>query len=449
MNTLLFDPTDVLFFRDGRPMSGSLPGHGAAWPLPTVTNAALHAALHRAQSAGKIGEHCIHGHDHRSREGAGGKDSRWFGSLVTVGPFPVLATLEWLFPRPLDADLGRELTSVGATFLPLDSGARPGTSSLPSPLAYPVANTRPASKYKPANWWNRFAWEAYLGHQPGGPLALHDECDFSYSESSFGIGTCRDTDSQDGERFYSAHYLRMKPGCRIGLLAEANDKIDGDSSNKRDLIQHVFPNSGTRTPVIVGGQQRACTVERHCGDRLPLPTGLSRGFQQHNGRHLVKWILLTPAVFPQINDHQGGWLPSWVRQSDGQVMLKSGDTSRAGGEGRNAWRKRVSGMPEISARLVSAMVGKPAVVTGYALPNDAIGTTGGAKPTHLAVPAGSVYHFECDSPEAAAALAAALNWHGNGDTSAIRNRRSTHFGEKGFGIGVCGSWSFHDGTLPV
>ena len=42
---------------------------------------------------------------------------------------------------------------------------------------------------------------------------------------------------------------------------------------------------------------------------------------------------------------------------------------------------------------------------------------------------------------AAIALAAALNWHG-GDTAGttIRNRRSTLLGEKGFGLGVCGTW---------
>jgi len=38
MNCILLEPTDVLFFRDGRPMAGSLAGHGAAWPLPNVVN---------------------------------------------------------------------------------------------------------------------------------------------------------------------------------------------------------------------------------------------------------------------------------------------------------------------------------------------------------------------------------------------------------------------------
>ena len=86
LHQILLEPTDVLFFRDGRPMSGSLTGHGAAWPLPNVTSHALHAALHRAGLVG-VHEHrrgqCGHysnQDEHRDRK---------FGCLLTAGPFPV------------------------------------------------------------------------------------------------------------------------------------------------------------------------------------------------------------------------------------------------------------------------------------------------------------------------------------------------------------------------
>ncbi|MBE2205576.1 MAG: hypothetical protein IAE94_14685, partial [Chthoniobacterales bacterium] len=271
---------------------------------------------------------------------------------------------------------------------------------------------------------------------------FHDES-FCDTEHTYGIGIDPTTGTQDGKQFYSAHSLRLKPGCRLGLLAEAWDKIADDPAHKRDLIKEVFSNSGTCTPVTVGGQQRVCTVECSSGQPIPLPRGKSAGFATACGKHLVKWALITPAIFPEIGDHKGGWLPSWIRHTDGQVMLKSGDTARSEREGRETWRKRVAALPEIPAILVAALTGKPVSVTGYALPHEAAETHGGAKPTHLAVPAGSVYYFECENENAARTLAVALNWHGSDDATTLRNRRSTLFGEKGFGLGVCASWNFH------
>ena len=37
LHQILLQPNDVLFFRDGRPMSGSLAGHSVAWPLPDAS----------------------------------------------------------------------------------------------------------------------------------------------------------------------------------------------------------------------------------------------------------------------------------------------------------------------------------------------------------------------------------------------------------------------------
>ena len=63
--------------------------------------------------------------------------------------------------------------------------------------------------------------------------------------------------------------------------------------------------------------------------------------------------------------------------------------------------------------------------------------------------AGAVYYFVADSVDAAVALANALNWHGDPKAAdfgkTIKNRRSTLLGEKGYGLGVCGSWEFYPG----
>lgn len=479
MNAILLQPTDVLFFRDGRPMGGSLTGHAAAWPLPTVTNSALHAALHRADLEKALGGK-LHGHDHHRQNGERITDVRKFGSLVTAGPFPVLPDCTtWLFPRPLDAGLDKsEQDNTGSTLLPLAKGFAVENSSLPPPLRFPVANQNCPTKKTPAPWWNAGAWETYLGTVGNGAHpAFHKDDEFADTEFSYGIGMDAERGVQDGERFYSSHYLRLKPDARLGVLAEAQDKINGDANHKRDLIPILFPNSGTRTPVIVGGQQRLCTVECHHHALVPLPKGKSTGFQAKDpdGKDtwLLKWVLLSPAIYPAIGDkdksgkpmkpHPGGWLPNWVfldwdikegrareNGKNGQVMLKAEETERGNNEGRESWRKRVATMSNISARLVAALTGKPIPVTGYTIPHqDVAEIKSGAKPTHLAVPAGSVYYFSCDSEDAAQKLAAALNWHGKNDYATIKNRRSTLFGEKGFGLGVCGTWQFHDGQLPV
>jgi hypothetical protein len=79
----------------------------------------------------------------------------------------------------------------------------------------------------------------------------------------------------------------------------------------------------------------------------------------------------------------------------------------------------------IKAYLVAAIVPKPLVVTGWALSQEeAERPEGGAKSTHLAVPAGAVYYFEAETERDAIALAAALNWHGDAQ-SAIRNPQSS------------------------
>jgi hypothetical protein len=247
------------------------------------------------------------------------------------------------------------------------------------------------------------------------------------------------------------------------------DKVNDGANPKRDLIHDLL--NGHPQQIVVGGQQRICTASRcEATGPLPLPRGLhaTADFKPcGNGKFAVKWILLSPAIWPAIQGgasksgytihaHPGGWLPNWVfldwdpeklvaRHNDrnGQVML----TLRSGKLRRDYSGPRAKRVAEsesaIGARLVAAIVPKSIPVTGWALANDTDRPEGGAKSTQLAVPAGAVYYFEADSENEAAKLAAALNWHGNeANSTTIKNRRSTLMGEKGFGIGVCGTWEF-------
>ena len=456
MNTILLQPTDVLFFRDGRPMIGSLAGHGAAWPMPNVINAAFHAALHRSGFATAAHSH------RRGARGVYAEDAqrdRKFGSLVTAGPFPVRDKKFWFFPRPHDL----QDATLQPALLPADSFDSV-QSSLPDPLKYAVANGLPPSKESRAKaWLSRVAYERYL---TGAGSALKDDeslndADFADTEHTIGIaidpatGTAGQGDATG--KIYSAHYLRLRETWQLGVCAAAEDKAFNHPHHKNDLVKALL--NGGQHQIIVGGQQRICSASCVADAALPLPRGKTNGFREHDGKCLVKWILLTPAVWPaieadskrRINAHTGGWLPNWVAQKTVHFeseAVGAGDVLLLDGPGREkARRKILQAGKRIKARLVAAIVPKPLIVTGWALPDEAGETeaerTGGAQSAHLAVPAGAVYYFEADTSEEAAKLAAALNWHGNEAASlTIKNRRSTLLGEKGFGLGVCGTWEF-------
>jgi hypothetical protein len=457
---LTLAPTDVLFFKDGRPMEGSSSGHGATWPLPHVLNAALHAALWRSkQDLGELHPHrpgrsgTIHSEDRP-------ENGRLFGSLVTAGPFPVSDSGGWLFPRPADAQAA---ASPQPSLLPFQP-PHAAVSSL-HPGLNPVVNTKPPSKSKVEAWWDKTAFEAYL-KKPDTILPakhFHEDSSIYLAEHTVGIGTDPQTGTQDGERIYSAAYLRLKPDYQLGLVASCIDKKGGD------LVDRVFPNDGTRTTILVGGQQRSGSLQREPAGPIPLPVGMSTGFSQHGGKFHVKWILLTPAIWPEIppglskrgterKAHHGGWLPNWIDPDSLQVLLQSvnPEERRRRRSLNYAQKGYASGenASAIAAKLVAAIVPKAQIVTGWSLgdsDDQGEATLGGAKSTHLAVPAGAVYYFECDHAEDAQALAAALNWHGpetSNFKSQISNRRSTLMGEKGFGLGICSSWTFHHQNIP-
>lgn len=445
MNTILLRPSDVLFFRDGRPMDGSLSGHGAAWPLPNVTDAAFHAALHRSELKG-------HHHDHITNGNRAPTDIRKFGSLVTAGPFPVQqngGAVTWYFPRPLDL-----LDATLAPALQPTQHFDSTLSSLPDPLEYPVANRlAPDKNSKAPQWLSAAAYQSYLRDQPTESPAAQGANDGDIFDAEFSIGIYIDpstgtTGAGDAEgKIYSAHYLRLREAWQMGVLAQTREKVPAGQST--DLIPSLLD---TSQHLLVGGQQRVCTARRLPDSVIPLPTGLTRGFQNGNGKWRVKWILLSPAIWPAIsptsrsgapmNAHPGGYLPNWVCPTDGRVLLKSGKPAKRRYSGKVS-RGFDGPADPIGARLVAAFIPKPLVVTGWSLANHDIERKAGAKSVHLAVPAGAVYYFEADSEAEAKTLARVLNWNGDSDQpTTILNRRSTLMGEKGFGLGVCGNWDF-------
>jgi hypothetical protein len=462
MKTYALTPQDLLFFRDARPTETS-GGHGARWPEPSVIFDALHAALWRGfpEKAAWEHDHRFGRSSHRPKEAA---RRQRFGSLLTAGLFPIVDDGRWLFPAPADATPSTDDASW--LLKPVDQSATSDQSNLPQPLCYSVASFAMPTKDSILPWWSAQAWHSYLQGKPPDAAELFAASDIFAGEWTTGIGIDPSTGTQDGQRIYSAEYLRLRPNVRCGFLASLCMKQNGDPHNIRECISELFTASRT---IIVGGQQRVCKVEPLDDLPIPLPLGKTSGFQSPQGQHLVKYILLSPAIWPEIQEnqakgvpaHPGGWLPNWICPHSGKVLLKhrEGTLRRVWDDAKGRAVRKADSESQINARLVAACVGKPIPITGWTerlhlkdhenwTGNEGKDPAHGPRPSHLAVPAGAVYYFEADTAEAAQNLAAALNWHGN-DTppTTIKNRRSTLLGEKGFGLGVCGTWQFFEPSV--
>ena len=418
--TLLLRPHDILFFRDSRPMAGASAGHGDRFPFPHVLNSALHAACHRAFPTDSPVAY-THARASASKQRDSQRTER-FGSLRTVGPFPVAEDGRWFFPKPGDLLDPRS----GPVILPFEASDFPGRSSLPEPLQ-PLGSHVQAGKSTFPQWMDRAAFTAYLHGQVIESSGLAHNDSFFVTEESLGIGMNPDTGTTNEGQIYSRRQLRFREGCQLGVLTETGNQ----HQKEEDLLEQLFPEDGW---IRVGGEGRVCQVAK--ASKQPsalLPTGPAiRG-------NRVKWVLLSPAIFPQLAEsdknrpHPGGWLPTWVDAETMQVQLMDGPGPN------KARRLGVEPGSPVSAKLIAARVERYVPVAGWTNPSEGETGTGkeGARSTLLAVPAGTVYYFETASEEEAQRLANALNWHGQPGSGTITNRRSTLLGEKGYGIGVC------------
>jgi hypothetical protein len=401
-------------------MTGALTGHGATFPAPHIINAAFHAALHRAG----IASHKHHSGNYRTRDYSDDSARKQlYGSLKTIGPFPVrlstdagTTTAEWFVPAPAD-DAGFKLLEITA-----------GTTSLPAPLTHAFLAVSGPTKEKRPNW-----------HSLTNPQTTATDADIFDAEDRIGIGIDSATGSQDGERFYTSQILRLRDNWRLGILVSADDKEHGD------LITGTDGLLARARHLVLGGNQGLAAIERATAGADDILPALPE-IPPAAGKIRIRWTLLSPAIFPKLKNHPGGWLPNWINPTTGAVLLPQ-TIERKPGESRADWRARVQSAPFINARLIAALVDKPVPVTGWALGNPPTETTAGnptagntttvgstktagAKPTHFAVPAGSVYVFEADTSADANALVRALHLV----------PRSTLLGEKGYGLGLCAQW---------
>ncbi len=387
------EPRDLLFLRDARPMAASDAGMGANWPRPDQLWNALINAFHRhwpePQSWDGTGKHTFRDkqlaeHDGKSKDKNADSSFR-FGALKTFGPFPCKDDTLYL-PCPLDLEM--EMVPCQDT-------------NLPAPLAHAFL-PRKQGKQKAREWLSADDYARYLA---GGDLSdLSDQADPSdlYDvERNIGIAINGETQTTVKGQLYLAEYLRLRQGVALAFEAECDLKPRG-----RNEIIDLLARPDRPDTLVIGGQQGVARLRtQEVGLRWP---------QAEIKTPRLRWTLLSPAVF------NAGWLPDWVGV-DGRVMLPK--AVRAPGMSRAQWKALAAKSDGFSAKLVAARIGKPLAFSGWDLKT-------GPKPTQLAVPAGSCYVFDCGTVEEARALAAALS---------PDRPRSTHFGEKGFGIGLCSS----------
>lgn len=374
-------PQDVLFFRDARPMEASDAGLGANWPRPDQIYNAFHNNLLSNWREMQKWEGELHTQNERDKEGS----SYRFGALKILGPFPKKGDSLY-FKRPLD--WGMRLVRDG------------GQTNLPKPLEYSFLAGNKGKETLP-EWISKAAFEKYLDGSE--PQSLEDAALYG-SDRNVSVAIDPETRASAEGRLFQAEYLRLKEDVSVCFEAECAIKPKYGNGLVDVLGREDFPKK-----MAVGGQRGVCSIAGKPGV-ISLPKAKPEARSR-----FVRWTLLTPALFLK------GWLPGWVEEETGAVMLKKDVPPRRPGERREVWKERQKAASPIEARLVAARIGKPSAFSGWDLAGNC------PKRTLLAVPAGSCYVFKCRDEGEAESLSQALN---------APKRRSDIFGEKGFGIGA-------------
>ncbi|MBI4444698.1 MAG: hypothetical protein HY645_02215 [Acidobacteria bacterium] len=419
MKTFDFKPNDTLFVRDARPIAaGNVYGRGANWPLPTVLHGALRTALLRNADCLPLKKD----KDKTPRNGRvpGKLGTTAFDWLHLHGPFPVRDAKELFFPAPRDLVKSK---SRDFEFLRLIERPKGKGSEFLDNLQGGFLQQIPASFEEPSkepqpDWISSGLLQQYLT----GDAIPAIENVLWRREHRIGVAINPATHGAVPGQLYGTEHLRLadKVSLRFAVAERPAHKTDHMKE------AGVTLDSLDGTILQLGGEQRFGRIAGVSED-LVLP-------RVELATQYLKWMLVIPAIFSH------GWYPGWIG-TDGRVMLRviDKDARRALRRQRRdaGWQYDEASDPaqRIRARLVAACIGKPRVMSGWELLReetevDEKKNKGGGRPTFLAVPAGSVFYFETDSEAETLKLQAAL-----------QNRcRSDYLGEKGLGLGVCGTW---------
>lgn len=421
MNPVLIEPTDVLFFRDAVPMSaGRGKGAGCRMPFPSTLHEAFRASLLRV-SGESIGEKKVEGRPRAAdrsgnwhNAGHDGKTfiaTKAFRSLRTIGPLPWVSGKGLLLPVPLDVAFASDAHLARLQLWRRDGQPREQSESDPAelePLCLPVATTPPDKKGQLHDWWSVGQMQDYLRgteRRNAGDFEPTPTSDLWSAEHRVGVQIDPTSFASAESQLYAGSYLRAACNTRFVAWSEIADPAkarNGEAAARERERKQL----DALDWLLLGGEFRLARLWHRAEDgqaiadpladlcHPPIPPG--------DGPCLLKWVLVTPAIFTH------GSLPGWCV-----------DTKRDRPDGPRPVGQVCLELPG-RAHLISWCLGKPRTVSGF----DVVESR--AKPTLLAVPEGGVYYFLCENRDTAAALAKKLHWQ----------PRSDFYGEKGCGYGL-------------
>lgn len=250
-------------------------------------------------------------------------------------------------------------------------------------------STRPPSKYGELKGY--FSIEQYKKYLSGSTEPILDakaESELWQPEYRIGVQIDPETFASMKEQIYAATYMRPESNFRFVCQLILKDPRNGEEEALDKLDWLLFGGEHRLARLINADSKNPFANDLFTAPKAP----------QKEGPILLKWVLITPAIFAH------GSLPGWCVENKGK-NLPPGFVALDIKEGKCA--------------LVSWCLGRPVTVSGF----DVVDRK--AKDTLLAVPAGSVYYFLCENRDAADKLANALHW----------NPRSDYYGEKGCGYG--------------
>jgi CRISPR type III-B/RAMP module-associated protein Cmr3 len=404
-------------------------GRGCRLPFPSTVHEALRASLMLANGKLPDGKREPGRPQNAPRKGnwhaTGVETDRWlaskaYRSLVTVGPFPCLGPKKCKedpepglrFPVPPDVAFDPPLKSDKDASTPvhlrrlelwfdLDAVGPTADAGQPyRPLCLPVATTPLAQENPPRGWWTAQQYVEYLRGETRADK-FHPTPESALWEAEHRVGVEIDPSSSAAAegQLYAASFMRPRGNLRFALQADLIDRRNGEAE-ELDRLDWL----------LLGGERRLARV-RH-DTMAPVWSDLPRApAVSGDAPCVLKWVLVTPAIFAH------GSLPGWCAHPPGKPDGRPLGDVRLG----QSERKREDGRLPGRAVLAGWCLGKPLAISGW----DAAENL--AKPTQLAVPAGSVYYFLCENGATATALAARLHW----------KPRSDMYGEKGCGYGFC------------